>query len=174
MNLKKLNKQELINLKSEIDKEIKEINEFEKNKKLLKSQEFKKKTKLSHLNHKDKIFCVDFKKKIHNYDYVDISIYDEKDGYVKYSTSHKTKPFGVSSSFETKYLDKHYFLDIFCCDSMYFFTLKPKDFKKDLKLAFAEYEKTVKENHLNELKKSRQYIKDFIKEFELKNIKNHV
>jgi len=136
MDIKKLKRDELLKLKSEIESQLKDIE-------ILKKQVVKEKsndkTKLSHLEKDDKIFCINFRgSEIYHIDYVKINLYKkDEEGYeecINYSSSHNTKPMGCSSCFNEYYMDKHYFLVIFP-SSMYFFTLKPESWQDDIKLA---------------------------------------
>lgn len=120
MELKNLKKEELLKLKNAIEVRLKD---FEK-------------CKLTDLETNDEIFCIKFKDSIiWNMDYVKINFYknDIRKDFVNFLTSHDSKPMGCGSSVEAKCMNNHCFLSDFGY-SLYFFTLKPENWKNDLVL----------------------------------------
>lgn len=130
MDLKTLNKAELLKIKEDVELELKNIDRIKKDSKSL------KKGTLSSLKNGDKIFCICFHgSKIFNIDYVNITFYkiDGDEKWLKYSTSHPQKPMGESSGIEYECMDKHYYLHE-SCSRFSFYTLKPENWREDLKL----------------------------------------
>lgn len=126
MDIKKLDKSELLNLKADIETQLEYINKVDR---------LKNKKNLSELTKDDEIYCINFNdSKIYKHDFVKITTSECKhsDDWVKFSAS---SPMGCSASFHKDYLNKHYFLSLFSGNSMYFFTLKPENWKEDLKSA---------------------------------------
>ena len=146
MDIKNLNETELLNLKKDIDMDIKNLNETEllnlkkdidlQLEHIAKINRLKSKTSLSELTNDDEIYCINFNNDgIYKHDFVKIKIYENiVDDIWNFSTKHDTLPLGCSSSFHNDYMKKHYFLSMFT-SSMFFFTLKPENWKNDLKLA---------------------------------------
>lgn len=159
MDLKKLKKEELLKLKGDIESQISFIDSIK-----TEIQTSKDKTKLSGLKKGDKIFCICFNgSKIYNMDYVKIHFYEnEKDNaWTNYSTEHDTKPMGCSSAIKTDSMNNHYFLNEIS-SHFYFFTLKPENWKNDLKLALDDNIKSRK-NYFNQgINKLKNKIKSLI------------
>lgn len=124
MDIKNLNKEELLKLKGEIDNQLTILDILKYN-------------KLSEMVKGDKIFCINFNgSDVRKVDYVDITFSESSiDGWVKFSVS---SPMGCSSSLRESFMDKPYFLSIFDSSNMYFFTLKPNTWKEDLKSALCD------------------------------------
>lgn len=164
--LNKLNKTELLELKNGINDQLETLNQ---NRKEL--ENMKSKNKLSQLAKPgcklDKIFCINFSgDKIYNIDYVNISFHKKDDenliGWTNFSTSHGTKPLGCSSSLRDKNMSKHYFISEFS-SSMYFFTLKPKNWEKDLNKSIKNLIKLKKKSFDEGIKIIRKKSKFLIK-----------
>ena len=159
MDLKKMNKDEHLKLKSEVSEQLKFIDNFKTE---IKSS--KQKNCLSDLKKNDKIFCVIFSKsKIWNIDYVKIEFYERKNDtyWMNYSTSHDTKPMGSSSCVAVECMNRHYFLsDSYSC--MHFYTLKPESWKEDLKSEIDRLSKRKKKNFNEELKAFKTNVSSFI------------
>jgi len=141
MEIKNLNKEELVNLKQEIEDRLKTIE--------IKEVEIKKGSILS-LKNGDKIFGIrlsfgghrlkepdELNGVIDIIDYCNIEgvdLKDKKDTF-SISISHPTKPFGISTTLLKKdYEDEHCYLLIDLMKTGYdgFYTLKPKTWKEDL------------------------------------------
>ena len=141
MEIKKLSKEELVNLKQEIEDRIKTIE--------IKEVEVKSGSLLS-LKNGDKIFGIRLSFGAHRLkepdelnglvdiiDYCnieDVNLKDRKDVF-SISISHPTKPFGISTTLLKKdYENEHCYLLIDLMKTGYdgFFTLKPKTWKEDL------------------------------------------
>lgn len=155
MDIKNLNKNELLSLKTEIDTHLEHINKVER---------LKNKTTLSELKDNDEIYCINFNGSGYNqYDFVKISIFERTDNkdYVSYSTKHDSKPMGCSSSFHKDFLKKHYFLNEFL-SSAFFLTLKPENWKEDLKLALDFQIELKRKNFEKDLQKTINTVNDFI------------
>ena len=149
MNIEGLNKAELLELKEAIDNRIKELD-----------KPVKLDSKLSKCN---KIYCIVFNdSKIYGRDYIDISFGESKNGYTNFSCNHKTKTMGCSASIMDEYMDKSYFLFEFC-NSMYFFTLKPNDWKEDLLDEMNVHIKYKNESFEKDILKFKQSILDILK-----------
>jgi hypothetical protein len=168
-----LTKQELLNLKEDIDKRLKKIKEEELiieseiNKKLKRENNRRTKTKLSQLEKNDEIFCISFRGSIiANMDYVKINFYKREDykDILNFSTSHDTKPPGCSSCVREEEMNRHYFLSIFC-SSMRFFTLKPETWEIDIKEALNCEVTKLKEYQKQEVRKLKKNVKSI---FEIK------
>lgn len=142
MEIKNLNKEELLNLKQEIEDRIKTIE--------VKEVEVKKDTLLS-LKKGDKIFGIRLSYGGHRLkepnelnglvdiiDYcgiVDVSLNDQKDSF-SISISHPTEAFGIRTTLLKKEYENEYcYLSINLMKTGYdaFYTLKPKTWKEDLK-----------------------------------------
>lgn len=141
MEIKNLSKEELVNLKQEIEDRIKTLE--------IKEVEVKKGSLLS-LKKGDKIFGIRLSFGGHRLkepdelnglvdiiDYCnieDINLKDGKDTFI-ISISHPTKPFGISTTLLKKdYENEHCYLSIDLMKTGYdgFYTLKPKTWKEDL------------------------------------------
>lgn len=139
MEIKNLSKEELVNLKQEIEDRIKTIE--------VKEVEIKKGSILS-LKNGDKIFGIrlsfgghrlkepdDLNGSVDIIDYCNIGgVKDRKDTF-SMSISHPTKPFGISTTLTKKdYENEHCYLSMDVMKSGYdgFYTLKPKTWKEDL------------------------------------------
>lgn len=163
MNLKALSKAQLLELKEELDLQLKLIDDLNAEIKLS-----KEKIGLSSLKNDDKIFCIHFiGSEIIDMDYVRIKFYkNEKDvtykEWTNFSVQHDTKPLGLSSAIEDVCLDKHYFLHDFC-SHMHFFTLKPENWKVDLKLELERHIKSREGNFNKERKNFKKTITGLIK-----------
>jgi hypothetical protein len=80
MDITNLKKEELLDLRNQIDLQLIHIDSVNK-------------TILSDLDKKDEIFCISFNgSKIHHMDYVKISFHDILNGWINFSTVHDTKP----------------------------------------------------------------------------------
>ena len=157
MDLNNLKKEELLKIIEEAEVQIKFIDKLKSE---IKSS--RKKNTLSGLKKNgDKIFCIDFHgSKIYHMDYVKIYFGQEDYGWFAFSTEHDTKPMGCSSSLRKECMNNYYFLSEFC-GSMHFFTLKPENWKVDLKSeldrlviskrAYFEDEIKIFENSINDL-----------------------
>lgn len=127
MDIKNLNEKELLNLRNEVDIQLKNINVLK-----VAAQSTKEKNTLSDLTEDDKIFCVIFNESaIYDMDYVKINFYKSDNNWINYSTSHDTKPMGQSSAINNKCMSNHCFLTETAA-SMRFFTLKPEIWKVDI------------------------------------------
>jgi len=159
MNLENLNRKELLKLKEDIELQIDFIDK-------LKSESQSSKDKvLSDLKKDDKIFCIVFyDSTIHNMDYVKINFYKKEgnENWLNFSTEHDTLPMGCSSSIKNDYMDKHYFLSDFS-SQWRFFTLKPENWKIDVKLAFDDIISSKREYFNKDVKKLKNNIKNLIK-----------
>lgn len=157
MDIKNLNKNELLSLKTEIDTQLEYINKVER---------LKNKTTLSELKDNDEIYCINFNNSGYNqYDFVKIKIHplsDDREDYVIYSTKHNSKPMGCSASFHKNYFKKHYFLGEFSSGTFFFLTLKPENWKEDLKLALDFQIELRRENFEKEVQKTINTVTDFI------------
>lgn len=141
MEIKNLSKEELVNLKQEIENRLKTIE--------IKEVEVKKGSLLS-LKNGDKIFGIRLSFGGHRLkepdelnglvdiiDYCNIEDVNLKDGKDSFSMSisHPTKPFGVSTTLSKKdYENEYCYLTIDTMKTGYdaFYTLKPKTWKEDL------------------------------------------
>lgn len=158
MDIKKLKKEELLKMKDEINSQLKYIDELKKDK------ESKKKPSLSDLSKNDKIFCINFSgSKIHNMGWVKINFYkkDQEDyiGWTNFSTNHNTM--GCSSSLKDECMDNHFFLSEFH-SSFYFFTLKPQNWKEDLKSELIRLIKSKEEKFNKNILKFKDSINNLI------------
>jgi hypothetical protein len=134
MDIKKLNKEELLQLKEDIQSQLNYIDTLK-----VKIKTSKNKSRLLDLQKDDQIFCIDFNgSKIHHMDYVKINFNKKpkigfNEDWTDVSAAHDTKPMGCSTSIKDECMYNHYFLCEFC-SSMHFYTLKPENWKIDLKL----------------------------------------
>jgi hypothetical protein len=126
MNLKDLNKEELLKIKEEAELLIKNIEDNKSAYKVL-----KQKGTLSNMKNGDNIFYIDFNgSKIFNIGFDKITFYKKDDPSYKNYTSF-TAANGLTSAITDDCLYRHYFL-IECCSNMYFYTLKPENWINDL------------------------------------------
>lgn len=157
MDLKELNKKELLKLKEDVESQLKYIDEIKDN-----TNKLGKKGTLSGLKKNDKIFCINFRgSKIYNMDFVKISFGKEENGYINFSTLHDNKPMGCSSSININCMDNHYFLSEFC-SNMYFYTLKPENWKSDILLELDRLTLIKKSYFEKEINKFKNNIMDFL------------
>ena len=150
MDIENLNKTELLNLRVDIEKQLDHLDKMDR---------LKNRTNLSELERDDEIYCIHFNgSEIYKHDFVNITISERNDGWMSFSAS---SPMGCSSQFHKDHLNKHYFLSLFS-DSMYFFTLKPENWKDDLKLAL-DFQMNLKQEFFDkEVKKLRNNVMDVI------------
>lgn len=122
-------------------------------------------TKLQDLKKDSKVFCIQFyDSEIYNMDYVKINFYtdDRFKEWYKFSAEHELKPMGAYSSVQKIKLKKHYFLSEFT-SCMYFFTLKPDNWRIDLKKELDIHIKNKKKLFNNELIIFKNKIDNLIK-----------
>jgi hypothetical protein len=172
MDLKKLKKSELLNLKNDIDLQLEFINNLK-----IEKQKLINKNTFSDLEKDDTVFCIIFNEsKIYDMDYVKINFYIDHnyDDWLKYTASHDTKPMGCSSSINKYYMDKHYYLSTFGLSQMRFYTLKPENWKVDLKLALLDDIKFRKQQFNKEIKNLNKKIHDLISENDIDMYLNNI
>ena len=145
MDLKKLNKSELQKLKSEIDVQIKAIDD-EATKRSKKESELsliersKNIACLKDMRQNDAIFCISYYSGRNigvdriGYCYLKSLNKDEKYGGYRISVGHDTEPLGSSSGISDDEANKHYYLSKMC-ESYHFYTLRPEQWKEDLQEA---------------------------------------
>ena len=168
IDLKKLEREDLLKLKRDIENQLEFIDNFKNE-----IQLSKEKTTLLDLKN-DKIFCISFSgSKIHNVDYVKINFNKNKDkNWTNFSTEHNTKPMGCSSSVEDECMNNHCFLSEFSSNSFYFFTLKPENWKIDLKLEIERSVKLKKKYFNEDIKKFKRNMNTLIKNNDVDNLIN--
>lgn len=166
MEVSKLSETQLLNLKEEIEREVK-IREFEKLDTIKRKDSVRNKTKLSQLTCNDRMFGIGFSlrdKKLHFIGYCDVHSYEERiDGDARISVGHKKEPFGVTMTINKETTQKHYFSN-YSFSSTMFFTLKPEtwqeDLQEDLKVVIGWKRKRYRE----ETKELKDSVKNIIKE----------
>jgi len=162
-DVRKLNKEQLLELKTNIDARLRHMEQEEKKqiKKQIKEQ-LKNKTILSDLDDEDSIFCVNFSgSKIYNAEYVKIYFSQRMDDYTKVTTQHDSLSMGCSASIRSELMEGHYFLLVFS-SCMYFFTLKSETWKEDIKKALDFHIKIKKENTNKNIKELKDNLKNFM------------
>lgn len=177
-NVDHLNKYELLELKRDINNRLKEIKDDEIDVTNRKNN-VKNKTKISQLTQKDRMFGIGFgldnggeylkvldtKWSVHLIDYCDVTEFTEKSKrdseYHRFGVSHKTKPFGISTSLTDEEVDKHYMLSINSSSSGYggFYTLFPETWEKDIVEALEERISWRNENFEKDINKLKRKIK---------------
>ncbi len=173
MEIKNLKKEELLKLKNDIDSQLVYLESLK-----VEKEKLKDKTILSGLEKGDKIFCINFNgSKIYHMDFVKINFYkQDKEGYENwrnFSTSHDTKPMGLSASILETEMDKHYFL-IEVSGLMFFYTLKLDTWETDLRRAL-DIEIEFKTIQLNkDIKKLRTKVEDLISNNNIKELINNL
>ena len=167
MNLKKMNREELLKMKFDIEEQLNFVDSIKTEIKV--SSE---KNCLSDLKKNDKIFVINFRDgKIYHMDYVKINFSkSERDEYFNFSTEHDTKPMGCSSVVSGECMSNHYFLSEFCSNIFYFFTLKPESWKDDLKSEIARLSKRKKEIFNKELKSFKTNVSALIQNNEVDDL----
>lgn len=165
MKIEKLSREQLIELKSNIDLQISQLEREEHNKKLNSIKSFEK---LSDMKRGGDIFCINFSgEKIYNMDFVHIDFSrNDGQGYTRFGTSHETKPMGCSSWINDDDLSNHCFLSEFCGPSYYFFTLKPKTWREDLMWELKKMVSRKKKRYGDEIKNSENTVKPLLKSSE--------
>ena len=153
-NIEKLNKEELINLQLQINERLKNLNEVRVDK-VIKPKK-KLKNKLSYLLKGDKILGIGLSlndNDVYFTDYcvikADVSNNTDSD-YLDFRVSHGTYPF-IYTNIHKDYINKHYYMFI-SCSIIYFFTLKPNTWEKDLQEALIDKIKIKKEYYDKEIK----------------------
>lgn len=163
MDINNLSKTELLKLKSEIDIQIKDIDEklsvdieTSCNKKILKN-----------LNSKDLIFGVNFSAKhnIHNMGYVHMTFTKNVESdYTSFSTMNKDScGLGCSSGIKNDVMEHHCFLSEFSSSIFYFFTLKPETWEKDVIIELDKMVKQRKERFNIEMRKMKIGVRTILK-----------
>jgi len=160
MNIDNLTKEELLKLKSQIDYNLKNIEQDEIDV-INRKNSVKNKTKLSQLTTNDRIFGIRISGnkghslvestdeisstwKVDIIDYCNITEYTDKSGrggeWHRIKISHPTKPFGLGKSLSDEEVDKHYILSLCTSKNGYdqFYTLKPETWETDIVEAYNE------------------------------------
>jgi len=158
MNIDNLTKEELLKLKSQIDYNLKNIEQDEIDV-INRKNSVKNKTKLSQLTTNDRIFGIRISGnkghslvestdeisstwKVDIIDYCDITEYTDKSRrggeWHRINISHLTKPFGLGTSLSDEEVDKHYILSLCTSKNGYdqFYTLKPETWETDIVEAY--------------------------------------
>lgn len=164
MDIKKLKKEELLKLKNDIDSQLNDIDSQLKES----IEKSKEKNSLSDLVYGDKIFCIHFhESKIYNMAYVDIIFYKKLNNYVNFSSSHDELPIGCSSSVESECMNNYFFLSEFFSSNYYFFTMKPENWKTDIKTEMNRILKRKEKKYKNDIKEFKKGINCMIKNNEI-------
>ena len=159
MNIDNLTKEELLKLKSQIDYNLKNIEQDEIDV-INRKNSVKNKTKLSQLTTNDRIFGIRISGnkghslvestdeisstwKVDIIDYCNITEYTDKSRrgeWHRINISHPTKPFGLGTSLSDEQVDKHYILSLCTSKNGYdqFYTLKPETWETDIVEAYNE------------------------------------
>ena len=159
MNIDNLTKEELLKLKSQIDYNLKNIEQDEIDV-INRKNSVKNKTKLSQLTTNDRIFGIRISGnkghslvestdeisstwKVDIIDYCNIKEYTDKSRrgeWHRINISHPTKPFGLGTSLSDEQVDKHYILSLCTSKNGYdqFYTLKPETWETDIVEAYNE------------------------------------
>jgi hypothetical protein len=161
MNIEKLTEQELLDLKSSIDKKLNKIRQDEINSTNDYIQSMLRKTKLSQLTTNDRIFGIRISGnkghslvestdeisstwKVDIIDYCKVTEYTDKSRrggeWHRINISHPTKPFGLGTSLSDEQADKPYILSIDTSKNGYdqFYTLIPETWETDIVEAYNE------------------------------------
>jgi hypothetical protein len=172
MKLEKLSKEELVKLKEDIDNRLKTIK--------IKTTKPKNGTILS-LKEKDKIFGIrlsfgghrlvepkELNGEVDVIDYCEITGIDlrgDSDDF-RISISHPEVPFGISTTlYKDDYKDEYCYLNIDTMKSGYdgFYTLKPENWKEDLKRMFEIHLKNKEKYYQQDLKNKEKYYQQDLK-----------
>ena len=160
-DINKLNEEELVELKSQIDDRLKKLEADEKD--LIDKN--KGKTKLSQLTISDRIFGIGVSGNsktpdgisanwdVHIIDYCRVIEYTDKskrgNEWHRLSINHHKSPFGISISLNDSDVDKPYLLNIntFSCGYDSFFTLRPETWEADILSAYHEQIELRRKHH---------------------------
>jgi len=137
MDITGLKKNELLNLKTKVDSQLERINKVDNDKLANGIESSKNKKSLSDLDDDNQVFCMRFSdSKVRDMDYVNLSFSkggsDEFTSFIATNSIDTIHTIGCSSDLKSECLDNYYFLSEFT-GSMFFFTLKPENWKDDLK-----------------------------------------
>lgn len=161
MKIDNYSKAELLNLKSDIDRqlEIVEQNEIDS---IRGKESVRTKNKLSELTNKDKIFSILLWNKdnsVHDADWCDI----ESCNGLRINISHKTKSLGLSTSIGEEDANKHYYL-LELYSTTHFLTMKPETWEEDLNEALKEKIVIRKQVFNKDIEKLKTRIKSAFKQ----------
>jgi len=182
MNIDNLTKEELLKLKSQIDYNLKNIEQDEIDV-INRKNSVKNKTKLSQLTTNDRIFgirisgneCTDEISstwKVDIIDYCNITEYTDKSGrggeWHRIKISHPTKPFGLGTSLSDEEFDKHYILSLDTSKNGYdqFYTLNPESWEADIVKAYSEMVEGRKSRYESEISILNEKLNIYLKEKE--------
>jgi len=165
--IENLKESELLELKSEIDNQLKII-EQDKFDIIKQKNDVKNKTQLSQLVQNDSIFGIGFSSNglgVYFMGYCDVRNYTVVKGsnYDDISVGHKTEPFGISTSIRKERTDKSYCL-FFCISSVYFFTLKPETWQGDMQEALSYQIKQKRKQTQRDIKNLKKEVGFAIKD----------
>lgn len=166
-----MNKQELLESKwelenelSNIDGQLEEIEEEEKNR-IERKDSVQNKTKLSQLTSSDQIYLVKFLPHIdgiYHEGYVDIGGISKSEDFYYLTVSHETEPIGFSSGFNSKY-ENRYCVLLEHCGQYDFITMKPDHWEQDIKVAMEDLINDENSRHNNNMDRHRNNLKKALK-----------
>lgn len=178
-DIKNLTKEQLITLQVSVENRLRKLEE-ERVDEVIRKNSVKNKTKLSQLTHHDRVLgirfawdkkygkhlkTVDTKWSVDVVGYCDVTGFENKTrrgtNLHRLSISHKTEPFGISTSLEDEEVNKRYLLFIDTSSTGYggFFTLSPETWKEDIMEAIKDNLKRRNKYHDIDCKKLKEKVK---------------
>lgn len=197
MDIEKLTKEELLQLKNKIEDNLKKIKQIEIDT-FNRKNSVKNKTKLSQLTINDRILGVGISGnkghslvestdeisstwKVDIIDYCNVTEYTDKkyrasdnSEWHRINISHPTKPFGLGISLSDNEVDKHYILSLCTSKNGYdqFYTLKPESWETDIVKAYSEMVEKRKSQYDSEMSILNDKLHIYLKEKE--KINNYI